>query len=150
APGGQAGTSSRIENYLGFPTGVSGQELAGRAFVQAQKFGAQIIVARDATTLQCERRPYAVTLDDGTRVAAKTVVIATGAQYRRLPLEHLERFEGCGVYYSATHLEAQLCKGADVVVVGGGNSAGQAAVFLARSARKVFMLVRGKGLAESM
>ena len=150
SPGGQAGTSSKIENYLGFPTGISGQELAGRAFTQAQKFGAQVLIAKNANGLACDRRPYAVQIDDGERVAARTIVIATGAQYRKLRLENLSRFEGEGVYYGATHLEAQLCGGADVIVVGGGNSAGQAAVFLAQTARRVYMLVRSDGLADKM
>ena len=150
SPGGQAGTSSKIENYLGFPTGISGQELAGRAYTQAQKFGAQVLIAKDAKGLACDRRPYAVQIDNGERVAAHTVVIATGAQYRKLRLENLSRFEGAGVYYGATHLEAQLCSGEEVIVVGGGNSAGQAAVFLAQTARRVHMLVRGNRLADKM
>jgi thioredoxin reductase (NADPH) len=150
SPGGQAGASSRIENYLGFPTGISGQELAGRAYAQAQKFGAQMVVARGASKLACDRKPYAVVLDDGSRVPARTVILATGAEYRRPPCEHLVRFEGAGVYYGATFLEAQLCRGEEVVVVGGGNSAGQAAVFLAQTARKVHMLVRSGALAASM
>jgi len=150
SPGGQAGTSSKIENYLGFPTGISGQELAGRAYTQAQKFGAQVLIAKDAKGLACDRRPYAVQIDNAERVAAHTVVIATGAQYRKLRLENLSRFEGAGVYYGATHLEAQLCSGEEVIVVGGGNSAGQAAVFLAQTARRVHMLVRGNRLADKM
>ena len=147
--GGQAGSSSRIENYLGFPTGVSGQELTGRAYHQAQKFGAQITVANGAARLACERRPYAIQLDNG-RVPARTVVIATGAKYRRLPLENLSRFEGVGVYYGATFMEAQLCGEEEVIVVGGGNSAGQAAVFLSQTAKHVHVLVRANGLAETM
>src|SRR5882724_4977323 len=150
SPGGQAGTSSKIENYLGFPTGISGQELAGRAYTQAQKFGAQMLVAKNAKGLACDRRPYAVQIDNGERVAARTIVIASGAQYRKLRLENLSRFEGAGVYYGATHLEAQLFGGENVIVVGGGNSAGQAAVFLAQTARRVYMLVRGDGLANTM
>jgi thioredoxin reductase (NADPH) len=150
SPGGQAGSSSKIENYLGFPTGISGQELAGRAYTQAQKFGAQVLIAKDAKRLACDRRPYAIEIDNGQRVPARTVVIATGAQYRRLPLENLSQFEGAGVYYGATHLEAQLCGGEEVIVVGGGNSAGQAAVFLAETARRVHMLIRSSGLRESM
>jgi thioredoxin reductase (NADPH) len=149
SPGGQAGSSSKIENYLGFPTGISGQDLAGRAYTQAQKFGAQVLIAKDARRLACDRKPYAIEIDNG-RVPARTIVIATGAQYRRLPLENLAKFEGAGVYYGATHLEAQLCGGTDVIVVGGGNSAGQAAVFLAQTARRVYILVRSSGLAESM
>jgi thioredoxin reductase (NADPH) len=150
SPGGQAGTSSKIENYLGFPTGISGQELAGRAYTQAQKFGAQVLIAKDAKGLACDRRPYAVQIEESERVAARTIIIATGAQYRKLQLENLSRFEGAGVYYGATHLEAQLCSGEEVIVVGGGNSAGQAAVFLAQTARRVHMLVRGNGLADKM
>ena len=150
APGGQAGASSKIENYLGFPTGISGHELAGRAYTQAQKFGAEMLIAKDAKGLACDRRPYAVLIGDGQRIPARTVVIASGAQYRRLQLENLSKFEGAGVYYGATHLEAQLCGGEEVVVVGGGNSAGQAAVFLAQTTRRVYMLVRSDGLAKTM
>ena len=150
SPGGQAGSSSKIENYLGFPTGISGQELAGRAYTQAQKFGAQMLVAKDAKRLNCNRGAYAIETSDGHNVPARAVVIATGAQYRRLPLENLSHFEGAGVYYGATHLEAQLCGGEEIIVVGGGNSAGQAAVFLAPTARRVYMLVRSGGLAETM
>src|SRR6202521_1723310 len=150
SPGGQAGSSSKIENYLGFPTGVSGQELAGRALAQAQKFGAEIAVARRAVKLSCDRKPYAIETSDGQRVPARTILIATGAQYRKLPLENLSQFEGAGVYYGATHLEAQLCGGEEVIVVGGGNSAGQAAVFLAQTTRRVYMLVRSDGLAKTM
>jgi len=148
--GGQAGSSSKIENYLGFPTGISGQALAGRAFVQAEKFGARINVACQAERLNCERRPYSIALSDGRTVLSRTVIIATGAQYRELRIENLSRFVGAGIYYAATHLEAKLCDGEEVVVVGGGNSAGQAAVFLANRCRKVHMLVRSDGLAESM
>ena len=133
APGGQAGASSRIENYLGFPTGISGQELAGRAYTQAQKFGAQILIAKGATELTCDRKPYRIKIDGGPAVPARTVIIATGAEYRRLPVDNLAQFEGAGVYYGATFVEAQLCGGEEVIVVGGGNSAGQAAVFLARN-----------------
>jgi thioredoxin reductase (NADPH) len=150
APGGQAGSSSRIENYLGFPTGISGQDLASRAYTQAQKFGAQLVVARGAQRLACDRKPYAIEMDDGTRVPARTVIIATGAEYRKPPCEELLRFEGAGVYYGATFIEAQVCRGEEVIVVGGGNSAGQAAVFLAQTARRVHMLVRSGGLAASM
>lgn len=149
-PGGQAGASSKIENYLGFPTGISGHELAGRAYAQAQKFGAEMLIAKDAKGLACDRRPYAVLIGDGQTVSGRTVVIASGAQYRKLQLENLSRFEGAGVYYGATHLEAQLCGGEEVIVVGGGNSAGQAAVFLAQTTRRVFMLVRSDGLAKTM
>jgi thioredoxin reductase (NADPH) len=149
-PGGQAGSSSRIENYLGFPTGISGQELTGRAYAQALKFGAHVLVAKGATRLACDGRQYAVEMDGGARVAARTVIIATGAEYRRPVLENLSKFEGAGVYYGATPMEAQLCEGEEVVVIGGGNSAGQAAVFLAQTASKVHLLVRGAGLAETM
>jgi thioredoxin reductase (NADPH) len=150
AYGGQAGSSSKIENYLGFPTGISGQALAGRAFVQAQKFGANVIVAADAIRLDCSQKPYKVELADGRAVRARTVIIASGAQYRELELENLRRFTGVGVYYAATHLEAKLCRGEEIVIVGGGNSAGQAAVFLAAACRHVHILVRAAGLAESM
>jgi thioredoxin reductase (NADPH) len=150
APGGQAGSSSKIENYLGFPTGISGQELAARAYTQAQKFGAHLMVAKGATRLTCQRRPYAIEIAGGPRVPARTVVIATGAEYRRLDLENLAQFEGLGVYYGATFIEAQLCGGEEVIVIGGGNSAGQAAVFLSQTARRVHMLVRSGGLAETM
>jgi thioredoxin reductase (NADPH) len=150
APGGQAGTSSRIENYLGFPTGISGAALAGRAYTQAEKFGATIAIARAAARLDCSARPLIVELGDGTRVAGRTVVIASGARYNKLALAELGRYEGLGVYYGATHIEAQLCAGETVVVVGGGNSAGQAAVFLSGQAAQVHVLVRGDGLAATM
>ena len=149
-PGGQAGSSSKIENYLGFPTGISGHDLAGRAYTQAQKFGAQMLIAKDAKGLACDRRPYRVLIADGQSVSARTVIIASGAQYRRLNLDNLAKFEGVGVYYGATHLEAQLCSGDEVIVVGGGNSAGQAAVFLAQTTKKVHVLVRSDGLAGTM
>src|SRR6201987_1475769 len=149
SPGGQAGASSRIENYLGFPTGISGNELAGRAYTQAQKFGVQMLLAR-VTGLKCEGKRYAIDLEDGTLVASKTIVIASGANYRKLPIHDLSRFEGAGVYYGATFVEAQLCSGEEVIVVGGGNSAGQAAVFLAETAKRVLLLVRSSGLAETM
>jgi thioredoxin reductase (NADPH) len=150
SPGGQAGSSSRIENYLGFPTGISGLDLTARAYAQAQKFGARIMIAKAATALSCARQPYAVQIDGGSRVAARAVVIATGVEYRRPALENLSRLEGAGVYYGATRMEAQLCVGEEVVVVGGGNSAGQAAVFLAETVKRVYLLVRGSGLADSM
>jgi thioredoxin reductase (NADPH) len=150
SPGGQAASSSKIENYLGFPTGISGQELAARAYTQAQKFGAQVMIARGAKKLACERKPYTIETDDGARVPARALIIATGAAYRRLPIENLSQFEGAGVYYGATPMEAQLCVGDEVVVVGGGNSAGQAATFLARTASRVHVVVRSTGLAESM
>jgi thioredoxin reductase (NADPH) len=150
APGGQAGASSRIENYLGFPNGVSGQELAGRAFVQAEKFGARILVARTACTLQGQRSPYKIELDNGESVEARTVILAAGARYRKLHLAELARFEGAGVYYAATQIEAELCRKEDVALVGGGNSAGQAGVYLSSFCRQVYLLVRGPGLADSM
>jgi thioredoxin reductase (NADPH) len=150
APGGQAGSSSKIENYLGFPTGISGQELAARAYTQAQKFGAQVMIAKGATHLVCGRRPYALEIADGPRVPAKTVIIASGAEYRKLALPNLSQFEGAGLYHGATFMEAQLCADEEVIVVGGGNSAGQAAVYLAQSAKKVYVLIRSGGLAESM
>jgi len=148
--GGQAGSSSRIENYLGFPTGISGEMLTARAYAQAQKFGAEVAVAKGATAIACGRQPYAVTMDDGAQVPARTVIIATGAQYRKPAIENLARFEGSGIYYAATEMERQVCAGEEVAVVGGGNSAGQAAVFLADRCRRVHVLVRGNGLAESM
>jgi len=150
APGGQAGTSSRIENYLGFPTGISGAALAGRRYSQAQKFGAQLSVAWQAARLQCDRWPYSVDIADGPSIRSKAILIASGAQYRMPDVANLSRFLGRGVYYAATHLEATLCAAEDVAVVGGGNSAGQAAVFLAGPCRHVHMLVRSDGLAESM
>jgi thioredoxin reductase (NADPH) len=150
SPGGQAGSSSRIENYLGFPTGVSGQELASRAYAQAQKFGAEVMIARGATALTCGRKPYRVEIGGGATVPARTVIIATGAQYRKPDIANLSSFEGAGVYYSATFMEAQLCGAENVIVVGGANSAGQAAVFLSQTAARVLMLVRGNGLADSM
>jgi thioredoxin reductase (NADPH) len=150
APGGQAGTSSKIENYLGFPTGVSGQNLAGRAQVQAQKFGAKIAVARRVVGLECDGYPYRVTFEDGSYATARTVVIACGARYRSLALPECGSFAGAGVHYAAGPIEARLCADEDVAVVGGGNSAGQAAVFLSQSARHVHVLVRGDGLADTM
>jgi thioredoxin reductase (NADPH) len=150
APGGQAGSSSRIENYLGFPTGISGTALAGRAFTQAQKFGADIGISRVAEHLECSARPYAITLRNGDRLRARTVIVASGARYRKLDLPHRERFDNAGIYYGATFVEAQLCAGEEVAVVGGGNSAGQAAVYLATIARHVQMLVRGESLSETM
>jgi thioredoxin reductase (NADPH) len=149
SPGGQAGSSSRIENYLGFPTGISGQELAARAYNQAQKFGAQMLIAK-GTRLACDRKPYAVEVENGAQIPARTVIIATGAEYRRPSIKDLSRFEGVGVYYGATFVEAQLCGGEEAIVVGGGNSAGQAAVFLADMTKRTYMLIRSAGLAESM
>ena len=149
-PGGQAGTSSRIENYLGFPMGISGHDLARRAEIQAQKFGARFLVARTATRLDCTRAPFSIHLDSGEVVMARSVVVATGARYRRLNLDELETFEGKGVHYAATSIEAHLCSNSEVAVVGGGNSAGQAAVFLSGIARHVHLLVRGDGLVDTM
>jgi thioredoxin reductase (NADPH) len=149
APGGQAGSSSRIENYLGFPAGISGDELATAAYTQAQKFGAEVMI-EGAAKLSCARKPYAIQVDNGTHIPARTVIIATGAEYRKLALDNVSQFEGAGVYYGATNMEAQLCRGEEVIVVGGGNSAGQAAVYLADTTKRVLMLVRSAGLAETM
>jgi thioredoxin reductase (NADPH) len=152
--GGQAGASARIENYLGFPTGISGQALAGRAFVQAQKFGAEMMIPAKAIALDCSRAgtggEFSLKLTDERRLRSKTVVIASGARYRRPAVQRLNEFEGRGVSYWASAFEAKMCTDAEVVLVGGGNSAGQAAVFLAQHAAKVFMLIRGPGLATSM
>ncbi|TVP40022.1 FAD-dependent oxidoreductase [Candidatus Nitrosocosmicus arcticus] len=148
-PGGQAGSSSRIENYLGFPTGISGQELTARAYNQAQKFGAEIFITK-GRRLACDGKPYIVENESGAQIPTRTVIIATGAEYRRPRLTNLQRFEGMGVYYGATFLESQSCKGEEVIVIGGGNSAGQAAIFLADSAKRVHMLIRSAGLAETM
>jgi thioredoxin reductase (NADPH) len=150
APGGQAGTSSRIENYLGFPTGISGLALAGRALTQAEKFGAEVAIARTAVRFNCDEKPYRVHLSDGEVVQARTIVIATGARYRKLDVPELSRFEGGGIFYSATHMEAQSCREEEIAIVGGGNSAGQAAVFLSGIASRVHVVVRGPSLAESM
>jgi thioredoxin reductase (NADPH) len=150
APGGQAGASSRIENYLGFPMGITGQDLAGRAFVQAEKFGAHILVARAARALNCEHPPYIIELDGGGSVQGRTVIVAAGAEYRKLDLPKVVQFEGVGVYYGATKVEAQLCGNEEAAVVGGGNSAGQAAIFLAGFAKHVYLLVRRGGLAQTM
>jgi thioredoxin reductase (NADPH) len=150
APGGQAATSSKIENYLGFPTGISGQALTGRALAQAEKFGTKIAVARGATGIHCDDAAIRIELSDGAAIRARTVIIATGAEYRKLDVPELGRFEGVGVYYAATHVEAQRCGDDVVAVVGGGNSAGQAATFLARSTRHVHMLIRRPDLAASM
>lgn len=151
AVGGQAGTSSRIENYMGFPTGISGGDLVWRGEVQAMKFGAKFAVPRRATAI--EKRDdgvFCVTMDDGDVVCAKSVVVATGVQYRRLPIDRLEDFEGFGIYYAATEIEARYCVDTDVVVIGGGNSAGQAAMYQSRTAKHVHLLVRGDSLAASM
>ena len=159
APGGQAGTSSRIENFLGFPTGISGQALAGRAWIQSQKFGARFVVSRAVAGIDCERRPFRLELETdgpgadgapGAVLLARAVVVATGATYRRLGLDGQERYEGQGIHYAATAIEAQLCAGEEICIVGGGNSAGQAAVYLSRHASHVHVLVRGESLASSM
>jgi thioredoxin reductase (NADPH) len=150
SPGGQAGSSSRIENYLGFPTGVSGLELAGRATAQAQKFGAKMLIASSVTKLNCERRPYELSVSCGQTIRARTVVIASGAQYNKPNIENLAKFEGQGIYYGATFIEAQLCGNEDAIVVGGGNSAGQAAVYLSQTLGKVHMLVRSSQLSDTM
>lgn len=150
APGGQAGTSSKIENYLGFPTGISGQALAGRAQAQAQKFGARLAIAREVNGIDCSVHPFDISLEGGQRVRACSVVVATGARYRKLAVAKYGCFEGQGIHYAATAMEASLCKGEEVAVVGGGNSAGQAAMFLSRTVRHVHVVVRGPGLAATM
>jgi thioredoxin reductase (NADPH) len=150
SPGGQAGSSSKIENYLGFPTGVSGQELAGRAMNQAEKFGAKMMLAHGVVRLERDAGPYQVVLDNGSRLAARSIVIATGAQYKKPSIANLVKFEGQGIYYGATFMESQLCGRDEIIVVGGGNSAGQAAVFLSQTARKVHMLVRSGQLSDTM
>jgi len=150
APGGQAGTSSRIENYLGFPTGISGQALAGRALTQAEKFGAEVAIGRTISRLDCDSRPYRLYLSDGQVIRTRAIIIATGAKYRKLDVPSFERFENAGVYYCATYLESQSCKGEEIAIVGGANSAGQAAVFLSGFATRVHMLVRGPTLSNSM
>jgi len=150
APGGQAGSSSKIENYLGFPIGITGHSLMRRAQAQVRKFGAKLLVAQGAVRLTCARKPFGIGLDGETEVRARAIILATGAEYRRLTVPNPTHFDGSGVYYSATPMEAALCRGDDVVVVGGGNSAGQAAVFLAGTVRRVHVLVRSDGLADSM
>ena len=149
-PGGQAGSSSKIENYIGFPTGISGLELTGRAVVQAEKFGAQMMVGQRVVQVHCDRRPYHLSLENGGILQARSIIIASGAQYNKPNIPNLKQFEGNGIYYAATFMESQLCGGDEVIVVGGGNSAGQAAVFLAETAHKVYMLVRGKALSDTM
>jgi thioredoxin reductase (NADPH) len=149
-PGGQAGRSMRIENYLGFHTGITGAELAERAWVQARKFGACLPVGTQAIRLAFEHDRTLVEIDGGETVESRCLLIATGAEYRRLDAEDCAQYEGCGVYYAATAVEALLCQGSDVVVVGGGNSAGQAAVFLAGQVRKVYLAVRGYDLYQNM
>ena len=150
APGGQAGTSSKIENYLGFPTGVSGFELAGRAQVQAQKFGARLVISRSVTAIRPFGNIHQLELSDGSRSCARSIVIATGAQYRKLSVANYERFEYQGIHYAATAMEASLCRDQEIAVVGGGNSAGQAAVFLSGIAQHVHLIVRGYSLASTM
>jgi thioredoxin reductase (NADPH) len=149
-PGGQAGSSSKIENYLGFPTGVSGLDLTRRAVVQAEKFGAQMLVGQRVVQIKCDQRPYQISLENGEILQARSIIIASGAQYNTPNVANLKKFEGNGIYYAATFMESQLCGGDEVVVIGGGNSAGQAAIFLAETAKKVYMLVRGKTLSETM
>jgi thioredoxin reductase (NADPH) len=149
-PGGQAGASSKIENYVGFPMGISGQELAGRAVVQAEKFGAHMTVGQKVVKVRCDQQPYQLTLENGGIIDTRSIVLATGAQYNKPKVENLQRFEGQGVYYAATVMEAQLCTGEEIIVIGGGNSAGQAAAFLAETVKKVYMLVRGKELSDTM
>lgn len=150
APGGQAGASSRIENYLGFPRGITGQELTGRALTQAQKFGAEIMIAEGAVSLRCQQAPYEVKINGDALVPTRAVILAMGAEYRRPPLENLARFTGAGVYFNATEMEKQLCTGEEIIIVGGGNSAGQAAVFLSQSVKRVYIFVRGESLASTM
>ncbi|MGH9647631.1 MAG: NAD(P)/FAD-dependent oxidoreductase, partial [Bryobacteraceae bacterium] len=150
APGGQAGASSRIENYLGFPLGISGQELASRAFIQAEKFGARISIARSAARLKPGGPAYTVELDDGQSVRARTIIMAAGGRYRRLDLPNLAQFEGVGIYYGATRVEAEVCRNEEIAVVGGGNSAGQASIFLSDIAKHVYLLVRWPCLAKTM
>jgi thioredoxin reductase (NADPH) len=149
-PGGQAGSSSKIENYLGFPTGISGLALAARALIQAQKFGAEIRTAYSVMSLKCDKRPYAIEFANGHAARAHSIVIATGAEYRQLSLDNASRFLGTGIYYAATTTEARRCGSGEAIVVGGGNSAGQAAVFLSSTCRMVHLLVRSGRLADTM
>ncbi|MEW6767205.1 MAG: FAD-dependent oxidoreductase [Pseudomonadota bacterium] len=150
--GGQAGASARIENYLGFPTGISGQALAGRAFTQAQKFGADMMIPVEAKLLDCSKPNgvFSLTTECGQNISAKSIVVASGARYRKPEIANLDAFEGRGVWFWASPIEGRLCADQEVILVGGGNSAGQAAVFLSGHARKVRMMVRGESLAESM
>ena len=150
ATGGQAGTSSKIENYLGFPTGLSGAELAGRATIQAEKFGALLSIPSHVTNLTFAENLSVLELSDGSFIKAKALLIASGADYRKLDVPNRARFDGAGVYYAATQMESGMCGGDQVVVVGGGNSAGQACIFLAENARKVFLLIRGDDLGKNM
>jgi thioredoxin reductase (NADPH) len=149
-PGGQAGASSRIENYVGFPNGVSGEDLVARASIQAMRLGAHLNAPCDVVELRTEGAIHVVALDDGSEISTRAVILATGAHYRRLEVDDLERFEGAGVYYAATELEARVCAGASVMVVGGGNSAGQAALFLAQQGSPVSLVIRRRDLAETM
>jgi thioredoxin reductase (NADPH) len=150
APGGQAGTSSRIENYLGFPSGISGEELTRNALIQAQRFGAQVTVPSSVKSLGLDGGERRVTLEDGTRIQTRCVLVASGVEYRKLAVARFDEFEGAGIYYAATPMEARLCAGEDVVVVGAGNSAGQAIGFLSKYARRVHLLVRGNDLGANM
>jgi thioredoxin reductase (NADPH) len=150
APGGQAGTSSKIENYLGFPTGISGSRLAHRAWVQSLKFGVRFAIAREATGLEPEASFYRLTLAEDICLCGRSVIIASGARYRKLEVQNLDKFENQGVYYSATAMEAALCHNSEVIVVGGGNSAGQAALFLSHREAHVYLMIRGRTLAETM
>jgi thioredoxin reductase (NADPH) len=150
APGGQAGTSSKIENYLGFPTGISGYRLAHRAWVQSLKFGVRFAIAREAIDLEPKAGFHTLTLAENISLCGRCVIIATGARYRKLKIRNLDKFENQGVYYSATAMEAVFCRNNDVIVVGGGNSAGQAALFLSHEAAHVYLLVRGMTLAQTM
>ena len=150
ALGGQAGTSSRIENYLGFPAGLSGSELSTRAIVQAEKFGVRLTLAAEAVSLCSEPGRHVITLDDGSTIGARSIIVATGAHYKRLPLDRIHDFEGVGVYYAASAVEAQACVAREVAVVGGGNSAGQAALYLAETCATVHLMIRRDGLEETM
>ena len=149
SPGGQAGSVQESKITWDFPSGISGQDLTGRAYIQAQKFGAEILISK-GTRLICEHKPYIIEVENGALIPARTIVIATGAEYRRPPLKNLSRFEGLGIYYATTLVDAQYCDGGEAIVVGGGNSAGQAAVFLAKRAKRVYMLIRSESLAKSM
>lgn len=149
-PGGQAGASSKIENYIGFPMGISGLDLTGRAVVQAERFGAKMWVGQRVVQINCDQRPYQLMLENGSILHARSIIIAAGAQYNKPNIADLKQFEGKGIYYAATFMESQLCGGEEAIVIGGGNSAGQAAVFLAETAHRVYMLVRGKTLSETM
>jgi len=150
AIGGQAGTSSRIENFMGFPSGISGADLVFRGHIQALKFGTRFVMPRRVTALARVDDGFCATLEDGSTLCARAVLVATGVQYRRLPIDRLEALEGAGVYYAATEMEARFCRETDVVIIGGGNSAGQAAMYLSRTSGHVHLLVRGGSLANSM